>query len=80
MIGPPPDLDAARQAKATLVEQLTGDERVVGIGIAYDLAADGTTSYQVKVNLARPEPDLTLPAEIAGVPVRTEVVGEIRPR
>ncbi|CAN5730351.1 hypothetical protein BH18ACT7_BH18ACT7_05910 [soil metagenome] len=71
----PAGLEAARQAKSELAERLVGDERIAGIGIA----PDGAGGYQVKVNLAKPEPGLELPAEVAGVPVRTEVVGEIRP-
>lgn len=72
----PPGLQAAREAKAQLVEALRGDERITGIGIA----PDGAGGYQLKVNLTKPEPGLELPAEVAGVPIRTEVVGEIRPQ
>lgn len=75
MTGEPISLDRARQAKAELAQRLAGDQRIAGIGIA----PDGTGGYTVKVNLTKAEPDLELPAEVAGVPVRTEVVGEIRP-
>ncbi len=75
MSGKPADLEAARQAKAELAGQLAGDERVAGIGIA----PDGGGGYEVKVNLTSADTGLQLPAEVGGVPVRTEVVGEIRP-
>jgi len=68
-------LAAARQAKAELAQHLAGDERIAGIGIA----PDGAGGYTIKVNLTKTEPALELPTEVAGVPVRTEVVGEIRP-
>lgn len=72
----PADLPAARLAKAALAEQLAGDERVVGIGIA----PVGGGGYAVKVNLVAADTGLQLPAVVAGVPVRTEVVGQIRPQ
>jgi len=67
-------VEEARAAKGRareIFERLAG---VVGVGITR--FEDG---YGVKVNLqTAPEPDITLPDEVDGVPVRVEVVGAIR--
>jgi hypothetical protein len=69
-------LDEARRAKAGVVNLLEHHDAVNGVGVAR--VDDG---YVVKVNLIRsPEPDLTLPASIEGVPIIWEVVGDVRKR
>jgi hypothetical protein len=66
----------ARQAKATVLELVGGDDAVSGVGVAP--VAGG---YGVKVNLARPlGAERALPDEIGGVPVVVEVIGTIRPQ
>lgn len=69
-------LDAARAAKAELAAQYAGDPRIAGIGIA----TDGAGGYEVKVNVTEADATWDVPTEVSGVPVRTEVVGEIRPQ
>ncbi len=66
------DLDQARRAKNTLTDLLGEDDRIAGIGLAP--APDG--GYELKLNLR--EPVEALPTEIDGVPVTTEVVGDVR--
>ncbi len=67
-------LEAARAAKPTVQRVFADLADVVGVGITR--VGEG---YGVKVNLrAPPAPQVTLPAEVAGVPVRVEVVGPIR--
>jgi hypothetical protein len=65
------DLDRARAAKARLAARLAADPRVTGVGIA---RAEG--GHVVRVLLVVPADDV--PAEVDGVPVSTQVVGEIR--
>lgn len=71
----PPDLEAARAAKAELLDELAGVEGIAGVGIA---PAPGG-GYELKVDLRTDDASWVLPAEVSGVPVRTEVVGDIRP-
>lgn len=71
----PKTLDDARNAKPALLAALAGDDRVNGVGIGYD--QDG---YVLKVNLTVPEAADVVPPVVNGVPVRTEVVGTIRPQ
>jgi hypothetical protein len=69
-------LAEARAAKARALEliQRLAPDAAVGITRVGE-------SYAVKVNLARALPaEADLPTHIDGVPVRVEVVGEIRPR
>ena len=66
-------LDDARAAKVTLAARLAGEPAVVGIGVG---RAPG--GWAVRVDLARPVPELALPGEIDGVPVLVTVVGRIR--
>ncbi len=66
------DLDQARRAKITVAALVDGDDRIAGIGLAP--TPDG--GYEVKLNLR--EPVEGLPTEIDGVPVTTEVVGDVR--
>jgi hypothetical protein len=69
-------IEQAREAKPLAAEQAKRHATVVGVG----LTRDGT-SFAVKVNLgAAPANPERLPKEVAGVPVRYEVVGRIRPR
>jgi hypothetical protein len=67
--------DQARAVKDRLVRERGEHPAVNGVGLARD--GEG---WAVKVNLSRTAPDLDLPADIEGVPVRTEVVGPIRAR
>jgi hypothetical protein len=71
--GRPASIDAARAAKDKLGERLAGEALVNGVGLAR--SGEG---WAVKVNLLRAAPDLDLPAEVDGVEVRVEVVGEIK--
>ncbi len=68
--------DRARAAKARALELFLPAAEVVGVGITQ--IQDG---YGIKVNLrVEPAPGVELPQEVDGVPVRIEVVGEIRKR
>jgi hypothetical protein len=71
-------LDSARAAKkraAEIFAPLVGEEVAVGITAADD------EGFGLKVNLTtEPHPDVQLPDEVEGVPVRVEVVGKIRKR
>lgn len=67
-------LEQARAAKtkaATLLAALP----VVGIGLTRIGAG-----YGLKVNLSESAADNTVPLHVDGVPIKTEVVGEIRKR
>lgn len=67
-------LERARAAKGRAREVFDRLASVAGIGITR--VDDG---YGVKVNLrADPGPEVELPHEVDGVPVRVEVVGTIR--
>jgi hypothetical protein len=65
-------LEEARAAKAR-ASHLLGALPVVGVGITR--VGEG---YGVKVNLSRNVDRDQLPSHVDGVPVQTEVVGEIR--
>ena len=70
----PSTLEEARQAKARARAVFAPLGAVVGIGITR--IGDG---YGLKVNLrSNPPADTLLPAEVDGVPVRVEVVGQPR--
>ena len=67
-------LDEARAAKAPAAEAFGRLAEVAGIGITRI-----GKGYGLKVNLTHlPRGAASLPTEIAGVPVRVEVVGQIR--
>ncbi len=69
-----PTLEEARAAKPKALEAFAPLVSVVGIGIT---RIGG--GYGVKVNLENaPSPEVALPASVAGVPVRVEVVGLVR--
>jgi hypothetical protein len=69
-------LDQARAAKAHVLEVFGRTAHVVGVGITK--IGDG---YGVKVNLeSLPANDQPLPQVIDGVPVRIDVVGEVKKR
>lgn len=71
---PPHTLDEARAAKPRAWTVFEGLAAVVGVGITK--VGDG---YGLKVNLRESPPAGTrLPAEVDGVPVRVEVVGQPR--
>jgi hypothetical protein len=70
----PCTVDQARAAKAKAAE-LLADLPVVGIGITR--IGDG---YALKVNLRESVAENLLPTEVDGVPIKTEVVGEISKR
>jgi hypothetical protein len=67
------DLAAARAAKERLAAALADHSRVNGVGVAR-----GPGGHVVKVLLSEPTDDL--PAEQDGVPVVSEVVGQIHRR
>ena len=67
-------LEEARAAKRLVAQSLAGRDGVLGIGIT---RVGG--GYAVRVNLSRqPAAVESIPTEVAGVPVRIEIVGEIR--
>jgi hypothetical protein len=67
-------LEEVRAAKPIVEKELAGLADVVGVGITRIGAG-----YGIKVNVSRPPADPSaIPAEVAGVPVRAEVVGTIR--
>jgi len=67
-------LDEARAAKGLAAEAFGRLAAVAGVGITRI-----GRGYGLKVNLAEaPSPAAALPSEIAGIPVRVEVVGKIR--
>ncbi|HEV3456979.1 MAG TPA: hypothetical protein VHG32_10500 [Thermoanaerobaculia bacterium] len=69
-------LDQARGAKAKAMKIFAAKADVVGVGITQ---IDG--GYGIKVNLREaPRPGASLPDDLDGVPVRIEVVGELRKR
>lgn len=68
------DLEAARAAKVVLTERLRSEPGVTGVGIAR-LGSDG---FCVRVLLRQTSSQLTLPTDVDGVPVHSEVVGRIR--
>jgi hypothetical protein len=69
-------LEQVRAAKGAAAEAFGRLADVVGVGITRIDAG-----YALKVNLrAEPPAGVRLPREIDGVPVRVEVVGEIRKR
>ena len=68
------DRAAARAARSTLVERLSGDPGVVGIGLARRDAG-----YVLKVDLADADAAPRVPGHVDGVRVVTEVVGAVRP-
>jgi hypothetical protein len=67
-------LTQARAAKAEVAKRLSGHPLVNGIGIA---RVNG--GYAGKVNLSAPVRN-GMPRTVAGVPVKTEVVGRISRR
>ena len=69
-------LKKARAAKARAVDTFGRLAAVVGVGITRFGGG-----YGLKVNLAeRPASDVTLPADVDGVPVRVEITGPIKKR
>ena len=68
------DRAAARAAKSTLTQRLSGDPGVVGIGVARR-----ASGYVLKVNLADAAAAPRVPGDVDGVRVVTEVIGAVRP-
>jgi hypothetical protein len=69
-------LERARAAKKAAVRRFRKLDRVTGVGITRVRG-----EYAVKLNLSEPvDPDVTLPADIDGVPLCVEITGAIRPR
>lgn len=68
------DRAAARAAKSTLAERLSGDPGVVGIGLARR-----NSGYVLTVNLADATAAPRVPEDVDGVRVVTEVIGVVRP-
>jgi hypothetical protein len=67
-------LDEARAAKGLAAEAFGRLAEVAGVGITRI-----GRGYGLKVNLSEaPSSRAALPSEIAGIPVRVEVVGKIR--
>jgi hypothetical protein len=64
---------AAKEVVKKICERL-GVDAAVGISRVGD-------DYAVKVNLSEPpKPDVKLPTQVDGVPLKLEIVGTIRPR
>jgi hypothetical protein len=70
----PTSIEAARAAKASARLKFAGRPDVVGIGLTRRGAG-----YAIKINVSAPG-GAALPLEWGGVPVVTEVVGEVRKR
>jgi hypothetical protein len=68
------DRAAARAAKSTLAERLSGDPGVAGIGLARR-----ASGYVLKVNLVDAAAAPRVPRNVDGVSVVTEVIGAVRP-
>jgi hypothetical protein len=68
------DRTAARAAKSTLTQRLSGDPGVVGIGLARR-----ESGYVLKVDLADAAAAPRVPGDVDGVRVVTEVTGAVRP-
>ena len=69
-------LDKAQAAKQSAFQRFAKLGKVAGVGIT---RVGGR--YAIKVNLSEPpDPEVELPTEIDGVPVRVEITGTIRPR
>jgi len=68
------DRAAARAAKTTLTERLSGDPGVVGIGLARR-----ESGYVLKVDLTDAAAAPRVPGHVDGVRVVTEVIGVVRP-
>lgn len=69
-------LDQARAAKPRVHELLRDVPQLAGVGITR--VGEG---YAVKVNLsAASEDGIDLPTEVDGVPIRIEIVGQVRKR
>ena len=72
----PTTLEQARDVKTRATEVFQRLGEVVGVGIARF-----ESGYGLKINLATaPAADVVLTGDVDGVPVRVEVVGEIRKR
>jgi hypothetical protein len=71
----PASLPEARAAKDKVAKLVRGSEVVNGVGIAKH-----GSGYAVKLNLARPATGEKLPSAVDGVPVRVEIVGDIKKR
>lgn len=68
--------DDARAEKTHAAEIFGQIGTVVGVGITR--VDDG---YGLKINLQeQPDPDVEMPQDVNGVPVRVEVIGPIRKR
>jgi hypothetical protein len=68
------NIEEARAIKRVLAERLGDEPAVRGLGIARR-----GSGYVVKLDLATALPREKVPAEIDGVTIVVEVVGEIRP-
>jgi hypothetical protein len=69
-------LERAQAAKGTALRRFGELKLVVGVGITR-VGGD----YAVKINMSGPPgPDVEIPADIDGVPVRIEIIGSIRKR
>jgi hypothetical protein len=72
----PVSIERARAAKESAKVALAGIPGLVGIGLT-KLGSD----YALKVNLREELPDhIHVPTQVAGVPVRIEIVGVIKKR
>lgn len=73
---PAQSLPKVRAAQRKVIAQLARVREVNGVGITRV-----GTGYGLKVNMtSRPRRRIRLPEEIDGIPVRVEVVGQIRAR
>lgn len=76
----PATRDEASLAKTSIASLLAAGPAaafVAGIGLCRDPLGEG---YAVKVNLRSPAPESSIPQEIDGVPVVSEVVGRVSKR
>lgn len=71
------DLEAARRVKSHLLERLSADSRLRGIGLTPQPDAPGSFSVVVRVTEVSDIGELDLPAAMEGVAVQVAVVGDV---
>lgn len=71
------DLEAARRVKDQLVEQLSADTRLRGIGLSPQPDALGSYAVVVRVTEVAYAQELGLPTTVDGVVVEVSAVGDV---
>jgi len=71
------DLEAARRVKIQLLERLSADSRLRGIGLAPQPDAPGSYAVVVRVTEVSYAQELDLPTAVDGVVVQVTTVGDI---